>query len=150
MLEATLFPLAAVCYTAAILSQCRLDELRPWALKLFYLGVLLGTVATFYVRVYLVGGDFIPATVHGWARYAAWAIMALHALWARGAVKSQDIEQLRSFSHASHFAWGLWWVAFATGVPGDYSLVLLLLGGWVGYALLAAFLWFSDIIPIAG
>ncbi|MFH0804673.1 MAG: HsmA family protein [Patescibacteria group bacterium] len=104
---------ALILYTTAIWTEKFQRILRRWMVTVFALGFtcdLAGTSAMVWRSI----GQ--PLDVHECAGVAALVIMALHLGWATLAlVRGGQYSHL--FSRYSVYAWGVWLIAFITGVP---------------------------------
>lgn len=65
--------------------------------------------------MYIKAGKII-LNVHGGSGLAALLIMFLHLIWAILALKKRG-KALELFSRFSVYAWGIWLIAFITGIP---------------------------------
>src|SRR6185295_19408133 len=100
--------------TAAIMSHVVLQRLNRTILTIFGAGLLADTLGTVFLCVLTVKGW--RWTFHSEVGLTAWAIMALHFVWAVGAIKDMGNSKTY-FDRFSPVAWYVWVIAFATGIP---------------------------------
>ena len=105
---------AFVLYTLAVWSEHFSRKLKPWMVAVFALGFvgdLLGTSLMF-----LRAAEKFTMSVHSLSGSAALLIMFLHLSWAVLALAKRGKAE-EYFTRFSRFAWGLWLVAFISGIP---------------------------------
>ncbi|MDH4223148.1 MAG: HsmA family protein [candidate division Zixibacteria bacterium] len=114
MLFAALLIVAAlVLYSTAIWSEKFVKKLKQWMLVLFISGFLCDLTGT---SMMYIKARKIILNIHGGAGLAALVIMFLHLVWAILALKKGGKAQ-ELFSRFSVYAWGVWLIAFFTGIP---------------------------------
>jgi len=110
----SLFIVALVLYTIAIMSHKRIGHLKLWMLLVFGVGLLADISGTIFLCV-LHSSEW-EWNLHSISGFAALVIMALHFVWALLAVTRKDSFE-EKFNKYSVYAWLLWLVAFISGIP---------------------------------
>ncbi len=104
---------ALVFYSTAIWSERFARGLKLWMVVIFTTGFFCDLSGTLIMRSISTGTKFNTHTIAG---FSALIIMLLHLIWAIVAIlwrgKAQEL-----FSRYSIYAWGVWMIAFITGVP---------------------------------
>lgn len=104
---------ALVLYTLAIWSEKIKQQLRPWMLFTFICGFVCDLIGTSIMGVQNGG---LSLTIHGICGILALIIMLIHLLWAVDALARGGRCQAL-FTKYSIYAWGVWLLAFVSGIP---------------------------------
>jgi uncharacterized repeat protein (TIGR03987 family) len=104
---------AFLLYSTAIWSERFIKRLKLWMVIVFITGFLCDLTGT--TMMYIKAGKII-FNIHGGSGLAALLIMFLHLIWAILALKKRGKAQ-ELFSRFSVYAWGVWLMAFLTGIP---------------------------------
>ena len=114
MLFAVILIMAALLlYSTAIWSEKFVKKLKLWMVVIFITGFLCDLTGT--TMMYISAGKII-FNIHGGAGLAALLIMFLHLIWAILALSKRGKAQ-ELFSRYSVYAWGVWLIAFISGIP---------------------------------
>ena len=105
---------AFVLYSLAVWSEWAVKKLKPWMVSVFVSGFIFDLLGTAYMISRATTNSSMGA--HAFFGFAALFIMFLHVLWALSALRKQGKAE-EYFTRFSRFAWGLWIIAFVTGIP---------------------------------
>ncbi len=104
--------LALVFYTTSIWAERIKKKLAIWMILLFGLAFALDYFGT-HIMITKAAGN-ADYSVHGLSGYLALGIMGLHLLWA---ILSKFWKRCAHLFHkCSIYAWGLWLLAFMSGM----------------------------------
>lgn len=112
-IEVVLINLAFVLYTVAVWAERAAKLLKPWHLGLFWAGLLCDGWGTWAMGQLEGGWDW--TSWHAWTGALAFALMAIHTIWASAVVMRRDERALRVFHHYSLGVWAFWLVPFLGG-----------------------------------
>ena len=104
---------ALVFYTIGVWSERFQGRLKPWHLVFFWLGLLADIAGTGWMARIAGGFDL---NLHGVTGLVALVLMAGQTVWATVVVIRGDEQGRARFHKVAVFVWGLWMVAFATGL----------------------------------
>jgi uncharacterized repeat protein (TIGR03987 family) len=108
-----LFTLAFLFYTIGIWAERLSKRLKPWHAITFFLGVLADTLATILMMEYKKGFLLNSHTVIG---ALGLFLMIFHFIWAVLVLRKADERALTNFHKFSVFVWGIWMIAYLSGV----------------------------------
>lgn len=107
-----LFTIALVLYTIAIWSERLSQQLKPWHVVVFFLGVVADVLAT-WITVKFVGAIvFTPHAIFG---FSSLLLMSLHFIWALIVLVKKQPSRLNLFHKFGLFVWSLWIISYLTG-----------------------------------
>ncbi len=111
---AVVFIIAALTlYSIAIWSEKIIKSLGLWMVLVFTTGFLCDLTGT---TIMWLNANSDTINTHGACGYAALIIMLLHLIWAILALWRRGRSE-KLFHRFSVYAWGVWLVAFYTGIP---------------------------------
>ena len=113
MYAAILFTVAFVFYSTGIWAEFFAKRLKPWHAGAFFLGVVADTSATALI-VEHVGGFLI--NTHSIVGMLGLILMIVHFVWAAIVLRKGDERALTNFHRFSVFVWGIWMMAYLSGV----------------------------------
>ncbi len=113
LIAVTLITAALFSYSTAIWSEKFVKKLKLWMVVVFISGFLCDLSGT--SMMYIEAGK-INFNIHGLSGMTALVIMFLHLVWAILALKKRGKAQ-ELYSRFSVYAWGVWLIAFITGIP---------------------------------
>lgn len=106
-------------YTFSIFKERSMGYLMTWLTIMFFFGFLSDLVGT-SIMFSVAKDKFAPHAVCG---YIALGVMLVHLTWAILAnCKVGNCQHY--FTKCSIYAWGLWMIAFITGVPKVNKFIL--------------------------
>lgn len=108
-----LFVIALVLYSIAIWSHRFQKTLHPWMIVVFQIGLMADISGTLFLCV--AASTKWTWSLHTISGLASLLIMTLHFVWALLAPINEKLEVY--FNRFSIYAWGLWLVAFISGIP---------------------------------
>ena len=109
-----LFLVALFLYSGAIWSHRIRKRLRPWMVWTFGLGLATDLGGT--VLLCVMSATRWQWSLHAISGLVSLAIMALHFAWAVTALRLEGRSEAY-FDRFSVWAWAIWLVAFASGIP---------------------------------
>ena len=109
-----LFVVALVLYSAAIWSHKLKKRLAIWMVTIFGIGLFADVSGTIFLCATV--SQSWSLTLHAISGFVSLLIMALHFFWALSALVAAG-KFGGSFNRFSIYAWGLWLVAFCSGIP---------------------------------
>jgi len=115
IVPATIMSLAFVFYTTGVWSERFQRDLRPWHVALFWLGLACDGYATSLMERLVAVGERAGA-VHTITGFAAFALMATHALWATWVLVRGGREARARFHRFSLVVWAVWLVPYFGGM----------------------------------
>lgn len=114
-----LFSVAFVFYTVGVWAEQRAKRLKPWHAAAFFVGVVADIAGT-GLMIELVGG--IRINTHSIVGILGLQLMIIHFVWAISALVSSVASfgyaerALTTFHNFSVVVWGLWMIAYVTGI----------------------------------
>ncbi len=102
---------ALVLYSVAIWSERIQGALKRWMTRTFMAAFICDLFGTGIMWFHATGA---VRTFHEWCGYAALGVMFAHLVWAL--VSLHAPRAARWFHRCSIYAWGLWLLAFLTGI----------------------------------
>jgi uncharacterized repeat protein (TIGR03987 family) len=107
---------ALLLYSTAIWSERLQHDLQKWMVVTFAVGFSCDLIGTSIMTFQALARSTSKVDAHSCCGYAALAIMLLHLSWAYIALHKRG-RAARLFHRYSIYAWMVWMLAFATGVP---------------------------------
>jgi uncharacterized repeat protein (TIGR03987 family) len=115
IVPATVMSLAFVFYTAGVWSERIAGDLRPVHVALFWLGLGCDGFATRLMEQLVAAGDS-AGPLHTITGFAAFGLMAIHAIWATVVVRRGDAETRARYHRFSVVVWLIWLVPYFGGM----------------------------------
>ena len=113
MYGAILFTVAFFFYTLGVWAERFAKRLKPWHAVAFFLGVVADTIATALMAAYTEG---VLISAHSIIGMLGLILMIIHFFWAVMVLRKNDEKALTSFHRFSVFVWGVWMVAYLSGI----------------------------------
>ncbi len=108
-----LFSLALVCYSAGVISELMIGVLKPWHVRLFWLGFLFEVIGA--IIMFILGrGELYP--IHMLVGGIALALIIIHNILASIVIKTGITTLAAIFPKVSLSIYIVWLIAFVTGV----------------------------------
>ena len=107
---------ALALYSLAIWSERIKHDLRAWMVMIFSIGFACDLIGTSIMTNIAQSNGGTKFSVHTCCGFVALGIMLLHLVWAYIAI-SRHGQAEKMFHRYSIYAWMIWFIAFATGIP---------------------------------
>jgi uncharacterized repeat protein (TIGR03987 family) len=115
ILPATIMSLAFVFYTTGVWSERIQRDLHGWHVVLFWLGLACDGYATSLMERLVAVGEH-AGLVHTMTGFAAFGLMAGHAIWATWVLSRGSRQARRGFHRFSIVVWAVWLVPYFGGM----------------------------------
>ena len=100
---------ALIFYTIGVWSERISNQLKPWHVVYFFLGLIFDTWGTGLMLEYTGG---LTSDVHGVSGLIAILLMVLHAAWATLVLVRKDQAGIRNFHKFSVAVWFIWLIPY--------------------------------------
>lgn len=105
--------IALISYTTAVWTERRKKRLMIWMICVFILGFICDSIGTSIM--FHISETKFHLTIHSGVGYFALGVMLLHLIWALLSIKHiGKCEEY--FTRFSIVAWGIWLIAFISGI----------------------------------
>lgn len=116
ILPATVMTLAFVFYSAGVWAERFAQDLKPWHLVAFWLGLGCDSAATDMMFRMLVAAGGVSDWAHTLTGGTALLLMAVHALWASWTLWRGSETTRRGFHRYSVVVWVVWLIPYLGGM----------------------------------
>jgi len=115
LIVATILMTAALAaYSGGVWAERATRYLKPWHVGAFWLGLTFDGAGTYAMS--LLSATIAPEPLHAWTGIAAFTVMAMHALWAAGVLRSGSERARTVFHRFSLAVWLLWLMPYVSGL----------------------------------
>ena len=115
IVPATIMSLAFVFYTSGVWAERIQRDLLPWHVVAFWLGLACDGIATRMMELMRIAGEN-PGLIHGVTGFAAFGLMAIHAVWATWVLMRGSDEARSGFHRYSIVVWSIWLIPYLGGM----------------------------------
>jgi uncharacterized repeat protein (TIGR03987 family) len=115
IVPAIIMSLAFVFYTTGVWAERLQQDLRGWHVVLFWFGLACDGYATELMSRLVAQGQN-AGFIHTATGFAAFSLMALHALWATWVLFKGSREARAGFHRYSVIVWAIWLVPYLGGM----------------------------------
>jgi len=113
VLSIVAFSIALICYTTGVFSEMIAKELKPWHVKMFWLGFLFEMCGAIPMFLRSEKGN---VSLHKIVGAIGLALIIAHNVLASIAIRTNLDIVLRMFPKFSAFVYAIWLIAFVTGM----------------------------------
>jgi uncharacterized repeat protein (TIGR03987 family) len=115
IVPAIIMTLAFVFYTSGVWAERIQRDLLPWHVIAFWLGLACDGFATKMMEIMRVAGEQ-AGLIHTVTGFAAFGLMAIHAVWATWVLMRGSAEARAGFHRYSIVVWSVWLVPYLGGM----------------------------------
>jgi uncharacterized repeat protein (TIGR03987 family) len=115
IVPAIIMTLAFVFYTSGVWAERIQRDLLPWHVVAFWLGLACDGFATKLMERMTAAGERAGA-VHTLTGFAAFGLMAVHAVWATWVLTRGSREARTGFHRYSIVVWSIWLIPYLGGM----------------------------------
>lgn len=120
IVPAAAMTLAFVLYSTGVWAERAARDLEVWHLVAFWAGLVSDGFGTLLMRRMVEAGQ-TTSLLHTITGTAAFALMALHAIWASWVLLRGSEQARRRFHHYSVAVWLLWLVPYLGGMAAGIA-----------------------------
>ena len=106
--------LALTCYTIGVWGEYLARKLSPWHVAFFWMGLFFDSLGTH--TMFQIAHQVLALSLHTLTGVLALGLMIVHALWATVTVLRNRPKELARFHRYSLVVWGIWLLAFFSGL----------------------------------
>jgi uncharacterized repeat protein (TIGR03987 family) len=115
IIPAIIMTLAFVFYTSGVWAERVQRDLLPWHVAAFWLGLACDGFATKMMELMRIAGEQ-SGLVHTVTGFAAFGLMAIHAVWATWVLIRGSNEARAGFHRYSIIVWSIWLIPYLGGM----------------------------------